>query len=48
MDKVHKPSDSECYTPRSEPFGFYTKFNLKNQYTSDVITVGGPQRWPVW
>jgi hypothetical protein len=23
MDKVHKPSDSECYTPSSEPFRFY-------------------------
>jgi hypothetical protein len=22
MDKVHKPSDSECYTPSSEPFMF--------------------------
>jgi hypothetical protein len=23
MDKVHKLSDSECYTPSSEPFRFY-------------------------
>jgi hypothetical protein len=23
MDKVHNPSDSECYTPSSEPFIFY-------------------------
>jgi hypothetical protein len=23
MDKVHKPSDSLCYTPSSEPFIFY-------------------------
>jgi hypothetical protein len=25
MDKVHKPSDSECYTPSSEPFRFYDR-----------------------
>jgi hypothetical protein len=23
MDKVQKPSDSECYTPSSEPYRFY-------------------------
>jgi hypothetical protein len=23
MDKVQKPSDSECYTPMLEPFRFY-------------------------
>jgi hypothetical protein len=23
MDEVQKPSDSECYTPSSEPFHFY-------------------------
>jgi hypothetical protein len=23
MDKVHKPSDSECYTPPSEPIKFH-------------------------
>jgi hypothetical protein len=23
MDKVHKPSDSECYTPSAEPFRTY-------------------------
>jgi hypothetical protein len=23
MDKVHMPSDSECYTPSSEHFRFY-------------------------
>jgi hypothetical protein len=24
LDKVHKPSDSECYTLSSEPFRFYS------------------------
>jgi hypothetical protein len=23
MDKFHEPSNSECCTPSSEPFGFY-------------------------
>jgi hypothetical protein len=23
MNKVHKPSNSECYTPQSEPFRFH-------------------------
>jgi hypothetical protein len=27
MDKVHKPTDSECYTPSSEPFRISRRFN---------------------
>jgi hypothetical protein len=30
MDKVHKPSDSECYTPLSEPFRFYMTSRVKH------------------
>jgi hypothetical protein len=33
MDKVHKPSDSECYTPSSEPF----IFNLTMFHTTYVF-----------
>jgi hypothetical protein len=25
MDKVHKPSNSKCYTPSSEPFIIYSR-----------------------
>jgi hypothetical protein len=40
MDKVQKPSDSECYTPSSEHFRFY--FGL---YVTDlVITFNGLSR----
>jgi hypothetical protein len=29
MDKVQKPSDSECYKPSSKPFGVYLQiFNF--------------------
>jgi hypothetical protein len=34
IDKVQKPSNSECYTLSSEPFGLYTK----------IITYGGLQQ----
>jgi hypothetical protein len=27
MDKVQKPSNSECYTPSSEPFRIYLNFS---------------------
>jgi hypothetical protein len=30
MDKVHKPSNSECYTQSSEPFRFYTELSVPN------------------
>jgi hypothetical protein len=32
IDKVQKPSNSECYTPSSEPFIIY----LLNRYGSDI------------
>jgi hypothetical protein len=31
MDKVQKPSNSECYTPWSEPFRFYIKVHYRFQ-----------------
>jgi hypothetical protein len=31
MDKVQKPSNSECYTPSSEPFGTYQRTKHMNE-----------------
>jgi hypothetical protein len=28
MDKVHEPSDSECYAPSSEPFKYYMQLYI--------------------
>jgi hypothetical protein len=36
MDKVHKPSDTECYTLSSEPFRFYLLRRLLDQADQDV------------
>jgi hypothetical protein len=30
MNEVRKPSDSECYTPSSEPFRFHSKEHIPN------------------
>lgn len=35
MDNVHKPSDSECYTPLSEPLRFYSL----TQFLENVNTI---------
>jgi hypothetical protein len=46
MDKVHKPSDSECYMPSSEAFGFYrhesinTLLRIKHLSTSLAFDCG--------
>jgi hypothetical protein len=32
MDEVHEPSDSECYTPSSEPFRIYYNFYVPIEY----------------
>jgi hypothetical protein len=33
MDKVQKPSNSECYTPLSEPFRICQQINFMNGIT---------------
>jgi hypothetical protein len=34
MDEVHKPGNSECYAPSSEPFRIYMA--LRNQFVSHL------------
>jgi hypothetical protein len=37
MDKVLKPTDSECYTPSSEPIRFYMlTYLFHKQYTYEI------------
>jgi hypothetical protein len=46
MDKVQKPSDSECYTPSSEPFIIYSyiigitlRFEYKGKVNAEEIVL---------
>jgi hypothetical protein len=36
MDEVQKPSDSECYTPSSEPFRIY--LNLQSRPDNAILS----------
>jgi hypothetical protein len=46
MGEVQKPSDSECYTPSSEPFRFYSFACLVNQSdTNVVVQATRDQKW---
>jgi hypothetical protein len=39
MDEVHKPTDSECYTPPLEPFRFYhelTSSTIQSNPTNEI------------
>jgi hypothetical protein len=52
MDKVRKPSDSECCTPSSEPFRIYTQMELKDNFggNEQVLRIGtsGGIFWTRW
>jgi hypothetical protein len=37
MDKVYKPSDSECYAPSPEPFGFLKLSNIGSMPFRDSV-----------
>jgi hypothetical protein len=46
MDKVQKPSNSECYTPPSEPFTMYMRQDLGLFFTveKEQVTRMGKNR----
>jgi hypothetical protein len=37
MKKVQKPSNSECYTPSSEPFRIYLKIYAEKHFTGTSL-----------
>jgi hypothetical protein len=44
MEKAQKPSNSECYTPSSEPFRIYLdNFSLKTEYTYQFLRSRNPR-----
>jgi hypothetical protein len=40
MDKIHKPCDSECYTPSSEPFAFNMNTPCRRNAVFEYVKAG--------